>query len=472
MQFQRGAERLFGKLRRQVASRGWLAIAVLVLAQVTVTGPARGEDGYELWLRYQPLAPAARERLADAVTGIYAGNRASPVLQAATGELERGLSRLSGRAVALLDAPGPGAVVVGQPDGSGLAEALSPMLARVGPAVRAWWRDRAAKIYRRIPDFGGFLVKADSEGQPGPQQYGRTHAEGANMLAAALEPHAAGEGSTVARVVSGQVHGNALTGVAGVSNVGSSRDWTGAPFTQANWYAFGRLAWNPEASAADIAREWLAQTFNRDAGFATTVTDLMLRSREAVVDYMTPLGLAHLMGTGHHYGPAPWVDDLPRPDWNPVYYHRADVHGIGFDRTATGSNAVAQYAGPVATRFGDLRTVREEYLLWFHRLPWDYRMRSGATLWEELVARYDRGVREVEAMQESWAGLEPLVDPERFAKVARFLEVQLREARWWRDACIAYFRSASGLPLPPGTRPPAASLDFYRSLEFPYAPGN
>jgi len=143
MQFQRGAERLFGKLRRQVASRGWLAIAVLVLAQVTVTGPARGEDGYELWLRYQPLAPAARERLADAVTGIYAGNRASPVLQAATGELERGLSRLSGRAVALLDAPGPGAVVVGQPDGSGLAEALSPMLARVGPAVRAWWRDRA-----------------------------------------------------------------------------------------------------------------------------------------------------------------------------------------------------------------------------------------------------------------------------------------------------------------------------------------
>jgi len=197
----------------------------------------------------------------------------------------------------------------------------------------------------------------------------------------------------------------------------------------------------------------------------------MMRSREAVVDYMTPLGLAHLMATGHHYGPGPWVDDLDRPEWNPVYYHRADTNGIGFDRTKTGSNAIAQYARPVARRFGDLDTVSDKYLLWFHHLPWDYRMKSGKTLWEALVAHYDKGVAEVEAMQATWATLEPYVDPQRFAKTRIYLSVQHREALWWRDACLAYFMRVSGLPLPEDSRAPAHTLEYYEGLSFPFAPG-
>ncbi len=437
--------------------------------------------------------------------------------------------------------------------------------------VRAWWRAKADEIYERIPDFGGFLVKADSEGQPGPQGYGRTHADGANMLAAALRPHggavfwrafvyarnspedrvkqgtqefvpldgtfaenvivqvkngpldfqprepfhplfgamprtplalelqitqeylgfathlaylgtlyeevldadtyANGLGSTVARVVDGSVFGHAGTGIAGVANVGAARDWTGAPFAQANWYVFGRLAWDPALSAREIAAEWLRMTFSIDPEFVTTALKMMLRSREAVVDYMTPLGLAHLMGTGHHYGPAPWVDDLDRAEWNPDYYHRANADGIGLDRTASGSDAVAQYAPEVASRFANLATVPDAYLLWFHRLPWDHGLRSGRTLWEELVAHYDRGVAEVAAMRADWATLEPYVDAERFAKTTQLLEIQAREARWWRDACIAYFKSQSGLDLPRGVAEPEHTLEHYRSLSFPFAPG-
>jgi alpha-glucuronidase len=437
--------------------------------------------------------------------------------------------------------------------------------------VRAWWRAKADEIYERIPDFGGFLVKADSEGQPGPQRYGRTHADGANMLADVLRPmggvvfwrafvyapnsaedrvkqayqefvpldgrfrenvivqvkngpldfqprepfhplfgamartevglelqitqeylgfathlaylgvlyeevldadaYVKGEGSTVAKIVDGSLFGYGRTSIAGVANIGAARDWTGAPFAPANWYAFGRLAWDPELSARAIADEWLRMTFSSDPEFVATALSMMLRSREAVVDYMTPLGLAHLMGTGHHYGPAPWVDDLARAEWNPFYYHRADADGIGLDRTASGSNAVAQYAARVAQRFASLDTVPDEHLLWFHRLPWDYRMRSGRTLWEELVAHYDRGVAEVAAMQADWATLEPFVDAERFAKTARLLEIQAREARWWRDACIAYFQSRSELELPPGVAWPEHTLEHYQSLRFPYAPG-
>jgi alpha-glucuronidase len=438
-------------------------------------------------------------------------------------------------------------------------------------AVREWWRVKTDEIYERVPDFGGFLVKADSEGQPGPQGYGRTHADGANALAAALYPYGgvvfwrafvyapnsaedrvkqayqefvpldgrfaenvivqvkngpldfqprepfhplfgamprteltlelqitqeylgfathlaylgtlyeevldadtyvSGEGSTVAKVVDGSLFGYARTSIAGVANVGAARDWTGAPFAQANWYAFGRLAWNPELSARDIAEEWLRMTFASDPKFLATALTMMLRSREAVVDYMTPLGLAHLMGTGHHYGPAPWVDDLDRAEWNPYYYHRAAEDGIGLDRTASGSNAVAQYAPLVARRFADLDTVPDAYLLWFHRLPWDHRLGSGRTLWEELVAHYDRGVAEVAAMQADWATLERFVDAERFTKTTRLLEIQAREARWWRDACIAYFRSRSGLPLPRGVAEPEHALEHYMNLRFPYAPG-
>jgi alpha-glucuronidase len=439
-------------------------------------------------------------------------------------------------------------------------------------AVRDWWVKKTDEIYNRIPDFGGFLVKANSEGQPGPQNYGRTHADGANMLAEALHPHggvvmwrafvysdedpddrvkqALNEfkpldgkfaenvlvqvkngpldfqprepfhpmfgmmpgtplmmefqitqeylgfsthlvylgalfeevldtethvlegGSTVASIVDGSVFGHKRTGIAGVANIGTDRDWTGSTFGQANWYAFGRLAWNPNRSSRVIAGEWLGMTFSNDPVFIETATNMMMQSREAVVNYMTPLGLTHIMGTGHHYGPAPWVADLGRPEWNPYYYHRANTEGIGFDRTAKGSNAVAQYAKPLADRFANLETVPDEYLLWFHSLPWDHPMRSGNTLWQELVAHYDRGVSEVEAMRASWTGLKRFVDPERFAKRSRLLDVQLKEARWWRDACIAYFMHQSGKELPRGVRPPAESLEYYQSLQFPYAPGN
>jgi alpha-glucuronidase len=439
------------------------------------------------------------------------------------------------------------------------------------PQVRRWWRDKVAEIYRLIPDFGGFLVKANSEGQPGPQDYGRSHAEGANMLADALAPHggvvmwrafvysdkpaadragqayeefvpldgkfhdnvllqvkngpidfqprepfhplfgampktplmmefqvtkeylgfathlvylgalyeevlradtyAHGKGSTVAKAVDGSLDGHRLTGMAGVANIGSDRDWCGSDFNQANWYAFGRLAWDPGQSARAIAADWVRMTFSNDDAFVREVVDMMMASREAVVDYMTPLGLAHLMGRGHHYGPMPWDDAGPRADWTPVYYHRADKRGIGFDRTRSGSNTVAEYAPPVARRFGDLQRVPDAYLLWFHHVPWSHRMRSGRSLWEELVYRYSHGVDEVRQMRATWRTLAGHVDAERYRKAAAFLAIQQKEAQWWRDACLAYFQSINGLPLPAGYAPPEHTLAYYESLKFPFAPG-
>jgi alpha-glucuronidase len=198
---------------------------------------------------------------------------------------------------------------------------------------------------------------------------------------------------------------------------------------------------------------------------------MMMTSRQTVVDYMTPLGLAHLMGTGHHYGPAPWVGDLERPEWNPTYYHRADSRGIGFDRTATGSNAVAQYSPRVAQRYADMRTVGDDFLLWFHHVGWDTRLDTGRTLWEELLIRYSRGVDQVAAMQRQWDALGPFIDAERHSEVARFLAVQHDEAKWWRDACIAYFQSVSKRPLPAGIAPPEHPLTYYEAMRFPDAPG-
>ncbi|XSB70396.1 alpha-glucuronidase family glycosyl hydrolase [Xanthomonas translucens pv. undulosa] len=439
------------------------------------------------------------------------------------------------------------------------------------PAVQRWWRVKADEIYGRIPDFGGFLVKANSEGQPGPQDYGRSHADGANMLADALAPHGGvvmwrafvyahqqpddrakqaygefvpldgkfhdnvvvqvkngaidfqprepfhplfgampktplmlefqitkeylgfathlvylgtlyqetlqadtrrGKRATVARVVEGAVDGHALSGVAGVANIGADRNWCGSIFDQANWYAFGRLAWDPQGDAQAIAEDWVRMTFGNDPALVAPVVGMMMASHEAAVDYMTPLGLHHLMGRGHHYGPAPWDAGSARPDWDPVYYHRADRNGIGFDRSATGSNAVAQYAPPLARRFGDLRTVPEDYLLWFHHVPWDHRMASGRPLWEELIGRYDHGVAQVARMRATWAGLAPYVDAQRYRQVADFLAIQQREAQWWRDASIAYWQQVSGRALPPGTAPPPHPLAYYQSLSFPYAPGN
>ncbi|WCM25808.1 alpha-glucuronidase [Sphingomonas sp. QA11] len=439
------------------------------------------------------------------------------------------------------------------------------------PQVAAWWKAKADEIYRAIPDFGGFLVKANSEGQPGPQDYKRNHAEGANMLAAAVRPHggiimwrafvyqhenpedrakqayddfkpldgkfadnvivqvkngaidfqprepfhplfgampktplmmefqitkeylgmathlaylgplyeevlqadtfAKGKGSTVARVIEGALDGYKLTGMAGVANIGTDRDWSGSTFNQANWFVYGRMAWNPEASAKQVSGEWSELTFGPDPAITPAVVNIMTASREAVVNYMTPLGLAHLMATSHHFGPGPWVKDLARPEWNPVYYHKADRNGIGYDRTRTGSDAVAQYAPEVARMFADVKTTPERDLLWFHHVGWDDRLKSGKTLWDELVARYTLGVGEVADMHRAWRTLAPHIDRERFAKTDTFLSIQQKEAQWWRDASLAYWTSVSGRPLPAGETAPAKTLPEYEAISWPYEPG-
>ena len=438
------------------------------------------------------------------------------------------------------------------------------------PAVKAFWKAKADEIYNLIPDFGGFLVKANSEGQPGPQDYGATHADGANMLADAIgsrgvviwrafvysheqpddrakqgfsefkpfdgqfrdnvviqvkngaidfqprEPFhplfgampksnlgmefqitkeylgfathlaylgpmyeetlradtmAQGKGSTVARVIDGSLHDRKLTVMAGVANIGVDRNWSGSHFDQANWYVFGRLAWDPQASTRDIAADWARLTFSNDQRFVTPVVDMMMGSREAVVDYMTPLGLHHLMGRSHHYGPGPWVSGGERADWTSVYYHRANAGGIGFDRTPKGSNATSQYAPAVGACYADLKCVDEEDLLWFHHLSWDYKLKSGQTLWDGLVTRYSRGVASVDAMGRSWADLAPYVDAERHAQVGDFLKIQRNEAQWWRDASVAYFQTFSKRPLPAGEKAPPLSAEQYEAMSFPYAPG-
>ena len=442
----------------------------------------------------------------------------------------------------------------------------------LAPDVRAWWTAKVAEIYKVIPDFGGFLVKANSEGQPGPQDYRRTHADGANMLAEALEPHGGivmwrafvyaenpkedrhkqaylefqpldgtfrpnvliqvkngaidfqprepfsplfgamprtplmlelqitkeylgfathlvylaplfeevlradtfvnGEGSLVHRVIDGSLHGYARTGIAGVANTGSDRNWCGAVFACANWHAFGRLAWNPSFASTDLADEWLRMTFTNAMSFITPVKTMMLTSRQAAVDYMTPLGLHHLMARGHHYGPGPWVTGGPRVDWTSVYYHRADAGGIGFDRTTGGSDAVSQYAPPVRDRFNSLTTVPDEYLLWFHHVPWDHPMASGRTLWDELTARYCRGVQTVGEMRKVWQDVSAFVDAERFEETRAFLAIQEQEARWWRDASVLYFQTFSKRPINDSCGPAAETLEHYMSISHRYVPGN
>jgi alpha-glucuronidase len=280
-----------------------------------------------------------------------------------------------------------------------------------------------------------------------------------------------GKGSTVARVIDGALDGRKLTAMAGVANIGADRSWSGSHFDQANWYVFGRLAWDPEASSRDIAADWARMTFSNDKRFVTPVVDMMMTSRETVVDYMTPLGLHHQMGRSHHYGPGPWVSGGERADWTSVYYAKAGVDGIGFDRTAKGSNAVAQYAAPVGACFADLKCVDEKDLLWFHHLPWDYRLKSGQTLWDGLVTRYSRGVAEVDAMGETWGHMAPYVDAERHAQVADFLKIQRSEAQWWRDASVSWFQTFSQRPLPAGENAPPLSLEAYQAMSFPYAPG-
>lgn len=439
------------------------------------------------------------------------------------------------------------------------------------PKVVQWWKNKVAEIYKHIPDFGGFLVKANSEGQPGPQNYGRTHLDGANLLADALAPfqgvviwrafvysehdptdrakqaysefvpddgkyrdnvliqvkngaidfqprepfhpmfgampqtplmmefqitkeylgfathlvylpklfeevlqsdtYNKGKGSYVAKVVDGSLDHKKLTGMAGVANIGTDANWTGHPFGQADWYGFGRLAWDPYLDSETIAEEWLRCTFTNDENFVGPVKKMMLESREAVVNYMTPLGLHHMFDTGHHYGPGPWVDNLSRPEWNPVYYHRADEKGIGFDRTSTGSNALAQYAPEVEKRFSNLDTCPEEYLLWFHHLPWDHQLRNGRTLWDGLGMKYQQGVDQVRTMINTWEEMEPYVDEFRHHQVSQLLDIQLKEAKWWRDACMLYFQTYSKMDFPKEMEKPENTLEHYRSLQFPFAPG-
>jgi alpha-glucuronidase len=273
-------------------------------------------------------------------------------------------------------------------------------------------------------------------------------------------------GATVARVIDGTVHGHANTAISGVSNIGLDTNWTGSHFNQANWYVFGRMAWDPDVTASAVADEWVRQTFSNDPVVVTPVTAMMMSSRQTLVNYMTPLGLAHIMGTDDHYGPAPWVNNLSTANWNPFYYHKADATGIGFDRTSAGSNAVSQYFASVRDRFASRTTVGDDYLLFFHRVGWDVTLTSsGRTVWNELVHRYSRGVDDVQILRDSWTMVQGRIDARRYMDVGGFLQTQHYEARWWRDACLTYFASVSGKTIPAGYAAPARDLATYRGLE-------
>ena len=415
--------------------------------------------------------------------------------------------------------------------------------------VRRWWKNKAQEIYRLIPDFGGFLVKANSEGQPGPCDFGRTHADGANMLADALKPYKGivmwrafvyspsdadrakqaylefkpldGQfrDNVIIQIKNGPVdfqprepysplftatthtpqmtefqitqeylgHSNhlaylapmwkeffglvppaSLEAIAGVANIGTDTNWCGHPFAQSNWYAFGRLAWDTSLSSEEIAAEWLKQTFDLTESAELKLKGMMLQSREAVVDYMMPLGLHHLFAWGHHYGPEPWCN-IPgaRPDWMPSYYHKADKHGIGFDRSSTGSNATAQYPVDLARQYDNPDTCPEPYLLWFHHVPWTHQMKSGQTLWEELCHHYDRGVQQVRDFQKIWDSVETCIDEERFQTVQSRLKIQARDAVWWKDACLLYFGQFSGMPIPNDIERPIHEIKELKQVHLP-----
>ncbi len=439
--------------------------------------------------------------------------------------------------------------------------------------VARWWREKVAEIYSFIPDFGGFVVKANSEGQPGPHDYGCTHADGANMLAEALAPHQGlviwrafvydadaredrfkqantqlvpldgtfhdnvilqvkngpidfqprepfhplfgampetplmmefqltqeylgcathlvylaplfketldadtycnGEGSSVAKVVDGSLDGHSLSGIAAVSNIGNERTWCGHPFAVANWYAFGRLCWDYDLSSEAIAEEWLSMTFSKEPSFLQKATDIMIKSREAVVDYMMPLGLHHIFEVNHHYGPGPWIDvpTVGRADWSAVYYHQADSEAIGFDRTASGSDAISLYYSPYRELLENPDTCPENLLLFFHHLAWTYEVKSGRTLWEELCFMYNRGVETVREMQATWDSFASYIDEARFIHVKNLLTIQEQEARWWRDACLLYFQTFSGMAIPSQYEAPEQTLDYYMTLKHYFVPG-
>lgn len=433
--------------------------------------------------------------------------------------------------------------------------------------VQQWWKEKVSEIYGLIPDFGGFLVKANSEGLPGPQDFGRTHADGANMLADALTPYDGivmwrafvyspkssdranqaveefepldgqfrdnviiqikngpvdfqprepfsplfgrmpntalmpelqitqeylgfsnhlvylvplfkecldsdtycnGEGSTVAAITTGSVYPDAYktTAIAGVANIGRDANWCGHEFAQSSWYGFGRMAWDTELSAEDIALEWLQQTFTSETEFTDPVLDMMISSREAAVDYMMPLGFHHIFAWGHHYGPEPWCEiEGARPDWLPKYYHKADTLGVGFDRTRGGSGNVDQYHEPLASIYNSIETCPENLLLWFHHVPWTHTMSSGRSLWDEICYRYDRGVKTARSYLSVWDEMKPYVDAERWEAVRAKLEIQESDARWWRDACVQYFGEFSGMPVPAYVEQPERPLDELKAIK-------
>jgi len=262
-----------------------------------------------------------------------------------------------------------------------------------------------------------------------------------------FDTYAKGEGSTVAKIVDGSVYNYRHTGIAGVTNIGDDRNWCGHLFAQANWYAFGRLAWDFSLTAESIADEWIKMTLSRDKDVVKKIKTMMMGSREACVNYMTPLGLHHIMQEGFHYGPQPGFANS-RDDWTSVYYHRADSLGLGFDRSSTGSNAVAQYFPPVRDMFDDIETCPEEFLLWFHHVSWDRKMKSGRTLWDELCYRYSDGVNYVKNMRAEWQSLENYINPEIFKHVQNKLIIQERDAAVWRDTCVTYFQKFSNRPAP------------------------
>lgn len=426
------------------------------------------------------------------------------------------------------------------------------------PQVKEWWKNKVKEIYSIIPDFGGFLVKANSEGQPGPKDFGRTQADGANVIAAALKPYggiliwrcfvytynpkdrarqaydifkpldgkfdsnvllqmkngpldfqprepfsplfgampktplmleldigqgylgkdislaylapmwkecltsdtyAKGKGSTVAKVIDGSLDGYKMSGFAGVSNVNNDCDWTGNIFGQANWYAFGRLAWNYNLTSKHIADEWIRMTFSNDTSIINPVEKMMMASREDVVNYRDPLGLNMLGGWSVYHGP--WVNNSKHADWNSPYYHRADSIGVGFNRTRSGSDAVDQYFKPVADEFNSLKTCPEKFLLWFHHVPWNYKLKSGETLWNSLCYHYYKGVDGVVEMQKIWNSLKGKINNVEFKAEKALLKLQYENAVKWRDGCVLYFQTFSKLPIPAGLPAPEHDLEYY-----------
>lgn len=418
------------------------------------------------------------------------------------------------------------------------------------PRVQEWWANKCNEIYSLIPDFGGFLVKANSEGQPGPNDYNRTHAEGANMLARALKPHngivmwrsfvyAANDpdraklayaefkpfegqfdDNVIIQIKNGPVdfqprephtslfgampktkqmvefqitqeylgHSNhvaylgtmweefygyvkpsTLVAASGVANIGMDENWCGNVMAQSNWYVFGRQSWNPAIPAEVIAREWTKQTLApKTVASENAIVDIMMRSREAIVDYMMPMGLHHQFADNHHYGPGAWISHKNvRLDWQPPYYHKADAEGLGFNRTTTGTDNVSQYAADYAQLVNNIETCPEKFLLWFHHVPWNYPV-AGEPMWDRLCHHYQNGVNEVRAMQAQWNSVKNDIDSEIFDAIAYKLSVQLKDAIWWKDGMLDYFQTWSKMPYPADVEPSQHNLEDLKKVLLPY----